>query len=116
MTVGHKQATEEPLYPRRVLMTVIMVMSVPAAVLVVMTLIVVVAMLDVDRVAVLTVNTLGAVVCHRWRSGAYGIMRADRILRVVDVPGRAGCVILPAATDVRIRTVHRSPSCRVRLW
>jgi hypothetical protein len=34
----------------------------------------------------------------------------------VDIPGRARCVILPVATDVRFRTVHRSPSCRVRLW
>ena len=50
-------------------MTVIMLMSVPAAVLVVMTLIVVVAMLHVGRVAVLTVNMLGAVGCDRWRIG-----------------------------------------------
>ena len=92
-------------------MTVIMVMSVPAAVLVVVTLIVVVAMLDVDRVAVLTVDMLGAVGCHRCRIGVYGIMRAGRIGRV-DMPGRARCVILPVATDGRVRTVHRSPSCR----
>ena len=50
-------------------MTVIMVMSVPAVVLVVMALFVVVAMLDVDRVAVPTVNMLGAVGCHRCRIG-----------------------------------------------
>ena len=47
----------------------IMVMSVPAVVLVVMALIVVVAILDVDRVAVLTVNMLGAVGCDRCRIG-----------------------------------------------
>ena len=93
-----------------------MVMSVPAAVLVVVILIVVVSMLDVDRVAVLIVAMLGAVGCHRCRIGVCGIMRADRIVRV-DVPGGRGrCVILPVATDVRFRTVHRSPSCRVRLW
>ena len=112
------------------LMTVIMVMSVPAAVLVVMALIVVMAMLDVDRGAVLTVNMLGAVGCDRlWigeyrimragRIGVYRIMRAGRIVRV-DMPGRAGCVILPVASDVGFCTVHRSvhwsPSCRVRLW
>ena len=97
----------------------IMVMSVPAAVLVVMALIVVMAMLDVDRGAVLTVNMLGAVGCERCRIGVYRIMRAGRIVRV-DMPGRAGCVILPVASDVGFCTVHRfvhwSPSCRVRLW
>jgi hypothetical protein len=82
---------------------------------VVATLIVVVAMLDVERVAVLTVNMLGAVGSHRCRIGVYGIKRAGRIVRV-DMPGRARCVILPVAADVRSRTVHRSPSCRVRLW
>ena len=82
MTVRHEQAIKEPPHPRRVLMTVIMVMSVPAAVLVVMALIVVVAMLDVDRVAVLIVNMLGAVGCHRCRIGVYRIMRAGRIVRV----------------------------------
>jgi low affinity Fe/Cu permease len=50
-----------------------MAMSVPAAVLVVMTLIVVAAhagqMLDVARVAVLTVNMSGAVGCDRCRIG-----------------------------------------------
>jgi hypothetical protein len=97
-------------------MTVIMVMSVPAAVLVVMTLIVVVAMLDVDRVAILTVNMSGAVGCHRCRIGVYGIMRAGRIGRVVDMPGRARCVIVLVATDARVRTVHRSPSACVRWW
>ena len=119
MTVRHEQAVEESLYARRVLMTVIMfmsmVMSLPAAVLVVMTLIVVVATLDVDRVAVLKVDMLGPVACHRCRIGAYGIMRAGRIV-LADMPGRAGCVILPVAADVRRRTVHRSPSCCVRLW
>ena len=94
----------------------IMVMNVPVAVLVVVILIVVVAMLDVDRVAVLIVDMLGAVGCHRCRIGVYGIVRAGRIVRVVDVPGRAGCVILPVATDVRVRTVHRSPSGCGRLW
>ena len=93
----------------------IMVMSVPAAVLVVMTLIVVVAMLDVDRVAVLTVNMLGAVGCDRLWIGEYRIMRAGRIVRV-DMLGGARCVILPVRTDLRVCTVHRSPSCRVRLW
>lgn len=78
----------------------IMVMSVPAVVLVVMALIVVVAILDVDRVAVLTVNMLSTVARHRCRIGVYRIMRAGRIVRV-DMPGRARCVILPAATDVR---------------
>ena len=93
----------------------IMVMSVPAAVLVLMILIVVVAVLDVDRVAVLTVNMLGAVGYGRCRIGVYGIMPAGRIV-ALDMPGRARCVILPVATDGRVRTVHRSPSCRVRLW
>ena len=88
MTVRHEQAIKEPPHPRRVLMTVIMVMSVPAAVLVVTALIVVVAILDVDRVAVLTVNMLSAVARHRCRIGVYGIMRAGRIVRV-DMPGRA---------------------------
>ena len=92
-----------------------MVMSVPAAVLVVATLIVVVAMLDVDRVAVLTVDMLGAIGCHRSRIGVYKIMRAGRIVRV-DMPGRPRCVIVRVAADGRVRTVHRSPSCRVRLW
>ena len=92
-----------------------MVMSVPAAVLVVMTLIVVVAMLDVDRGVVLTVNMLGAVGCDRLWIGEYRIMRAGRIVRV-DMLGGARCVILPMRTDLRVRTVHRSPSCRVRLW
>ena len=78
----------------------IMLMSVPAAVLVVMALIVVVAILDVDRVAVLTVNMLSAVARHRCRIGEYRIMRAGRIVRV-DMPGRARCVILPVAADVR---------------
>ena len=94
----------------------IMVMSVPAAVLVLMILIVVVAMLDVDRVAVLTVTRLGAAGCHRCRIGVCGIMRAGRIGRVVDMLGRLCCVIARVATDVRFRTVHRSPTCRVRLW
>jgi hypothetical protein len=94
---------------------VIMVMSVPAAVLVVMTLIVVVAMLDVDRGVVLTVNMLGAVGCERCRIGVYGIMPAGRTV-ALDMPGRARCVILPVATERRVLTVHRSPSCRVRLW
>ena len=93
----------------------IMVMSVPAAVLVVMTLIVVVAMLDVDRGVVLTVNMLGAVGCERCRIGVYGIMPAGRTV-ALDMPGRARCVILPVATELRVLTVHRSPSCRVRLW
>jgi len=96
-------------------MTMIMVMSVPAVVLVVMALIVVVAILDVDRVAVLSVNMLSAVARHRCWIGVHRIMRVGRIVRV-DMPGRARCVILPVATDVRFRTVHRSPSCRVRLW
>lgn len=78
-------------------MTVIMIMSVPAAVLVVMALIVVVAILDVNRVAVLTVNMLSAVGRDRCRIGVYKIMRAGRIVRV-DMPGRARCVILPVAT------------------
>ena len=77
--------------------------------------IVVVAILDVDRVAVLTVNILSAVARHRCRIGVYRIMPAGRIVRV-DMAGRARCVILPVATDVRVRTVHRSPSCRTRLW
>ena len=94
---------------------IIMVMSMPAALFVVMTLIVVMAMLDVDRVAVLTANMLGAVGGHRCRIGAYGIMPAGRIV-ALDMPGRARCVILPVATELRVRTVHRSPSCRVRLW
>jgi hypothetical protein len=115
MAVRHEQAIKEPPHSYRVLMIVIMVMSVPAAVLVVMALIVVVAILDVDRVAVLTVNMLGAVARHRYRIGVYKIMRAGRIVRV-DMPGRARCVILPVATDVRFRTVHRAPSCRVRWW
>jgi hypothetical protein len=115
MTVRHEQAVEEPPHPRRVLMTVIMVMSLRAAVLVVMTLIVVVAMLDVDRVAVLTVNMLFAVGCERCRIGVYGIMPAGRTV-ALDIPGRARCVILPVPTDLRVGTVHRSPSCRVRLW
>lgn len=93
----------------------IMVISVPAAVLVVRAVIVVAAMLDVDGVAVLTVKMLSAVARHRCRIGVYKIMPAGRIVRV-DMPGRAGWVILPVATDVRFRTVHRSPSCRVRLW
>ena len=63
----------------------ITVMSVPAAVLVVMALMVVVAILDVGRVAVLTVNMLSAVVRHRCRIGVYKIMRAGRIVRV-DMP------------------------------
>jgi hypothetical protein len=50
-------------------MAVIMVMSVPAAVLVVMTLMVVVAILDVGRVAVLTVNMSSGAVRHRCRIG-----------------------------------------------
>ena len=65
MTVRHEQAIKEPLPACRVVMTVIMVMSVPAVVLVVMALFVVVAILDVDRVAVLTVNMLSAVARHR---------------------------------------------------
>ena len=65
----------------------IMVMSVPAAVLVVVTLFVVMAMLDVHRAAVLTVDMLGAVGCHRCRIGVYGIMRAGRIGQI----GRASC-------------------------
>ena len=93
----------------------IMVMSVPAAVLVVITLIVVVAMLDVDRVAVLTVNMLGAVSCDRCRIAVYGIMPAGRTV-ALDTPGRARWVILPVPTDLRVRMVHRSPSCRVQLW
>ena len=93
----------------------IMVMSMPAAVPVVMALIVVVAMLDVDRVAVLTVNMLGAVGCDRFGIGVYGIMPAGRTF-ALDMLGRTGCVILPVATDLRVRTVHRLPSCRVRLW
>ena len=93
----------------------IMVMSVPAALLVVMTLIVVVAMPNVDRVAVLTVNMLGAVGCHRCRIGVYGIVPAGRTV-APDMPGRARCMILPVPTDLRVGTVHRSPSCRVRLW
>ena len=64
----------------------IMVMSVPAVVLVVMAVIVVVTILDVDRVAVLTVNMLSAVARHRCRIGVHRIMRADRIVRV-DMPG-----------------------------
>lgn len=93
----------------------IMVMSVPAAVLVVMALIVVVAMLDVDRGAVLIVNTLGAVGCDRCWIGVYRIMPAGRTV-ALEVPVRARCVTLPVATDLWVRTVHRSPSCRVRLW
>ena len=96
-------------------MTVIMVMSVPAAVLAVMTLIVVVAMLDLDRVAVLTVNMLSAVGGDRCRIGVYGITPASRTV-ALDMLGGARSVILPVATGVRVRTVHRSPSCRVRLW
>jgi hypothetical protein len=96
-------------------MTVIMVMSVPAAVLVGMALIVVVAMLEVDRVAVPTVNMLSGVARHRCRIGVYRIMPAGLTV-ALDMPGRARCVILPVATDVRFRTVHRSPSCRARLW
>jgi hypothetical protein len=53
-----------------------------------MALIVVVAILDVDRVAVLTVNMLSAVARHRCRIGVYGIMRAGRTV-ALDMPGRA---------------------------
>ena len=67
-------------------MPVIMVMSVPAAVLVVMTLIVAVAMLDVNRVVLLTVNMLSAVGRDRCRIGGYGIMPAGRTV-ALDMPG-----------------------------
>lgn len=93
----------------------IMVRSVPAAVLVVITLVIVLAMPEVDRVAVLTVNMLGAVGCHRSGIGVYRIVWAGRIVRV-EMPGRARCVMLPVVADLRVRTVHRSPSCRIRLW
>ena len=68
----------------------------------------------VERLAVLTANTLGAVGCDRCRIGVYWIMPTGRTV-ALDLPGRARCVILPVATDGRVCTVHRSPSCRVRL-
>ena len=93
----------------------IMIMSVPAAVLVVTALIVVVAMPDVDGVAVLTVAMLGAVGCHRCWIGVHRIMRAGRIGRM-DMPGRLRCVIVRVVAGGRVRTVHRPLSDGVRRW
>ena len=81
--------------------------------IVVMTVIVVAAMLDVDRVAVLTADMPGALGCHRCRIGVYHIMKLIRIGRVVR-PDRLRCVIVSAAAEGRVRSVHRSPSDCVR--
>ena len=80
-----------------------------------MTMLVVVAVPDVDGVAVLTVDTLGTVGCHRCRIGMYRIMRAGRTIGV-DTAGRLWCPLVRLAASGRVRTVHRSPSACVRRW
>jgi hypothetical protein len=70
---------------------------------------------DVDGVAILTVDPLGTVGCHRCRIGMYRIMRAGRIIGV-DTAGQLWCLLVRLAAGGRVRTVHRSPSACVRRW
>ena len=59
----------------------IVITVVPVPVIVIKTTLLVVAMLDVDGVAVLTEAMLGTVGCHRCWIGMHRIMRAGRIGR-----------------------------------
>jgi hypothetical protein len=80
-----------------------------------MVVVVVVAVPDVDGVAVLTVDALGTVGCHGRRIGMDRIMREGQIIGV-DTPGWLWCLLVRVAAGGRLRTVHRSPSACVRRW